>query len=117
MVLPNYDMVAHAVLGLATGTSIGVGAISEDGTALFASSTTGLAMHTSGNVRLQGIGGATGKILVSDATGNATWQKPPKITLDQSSATGQSAVEFRNQGSYVGSFGWSQASTRYFLYD
>jgi len=115
--LPSIGNVAHAVVGAGMGTNRGVGAFSVNGTALFARSNTGLAMHTSGDVRLQGIGEASGKLLISDATGNATWQNPPKITLDQSSATGQSAVEFRNQGSYVGSFGWSQASTRYFLYD
>ncbi len=70
-----------------------------------------------GGLVLTGIDEASGKVLVSSATGDATWQNPPKIMLDQSSTTGQSAVEFRNQGSYVGSFGWSQASTRYFLYD
>ncbi len=75
------------------------------------------ATRINGGLTLTNIGEASGKVLVSNASGDATWQNPPKIMLDQSSATGQSAVEFRNQGSYVGSFGWSQASTRYFLYD
>ncbi len=75
------------------------------------------ATRINGGLSLTGIDEASGKVLVSNATGNATWQNPPKIVLDQSSTTGQSAVEFRNQGNYVGSFGWSQASTRYFLYD
>ncbi len=70
-----------------------------------------------GGLQLTGIGEATGKLLVSNATGEANWQNPPKVTLDQTSATGQSVVEFRNQGVYVGGFGWSQASSRYFLYD
>jgi hypothetical protein len=70
-----------------------------------------------GGLRLTGIGEATGKILVTNASGDATWQNPPKITLDQPSASGQSVIEFRNQGVYVGGFGWSEASSRYFLYD
>lgn len=40
-----------------------------------------------------------------------------RITIDQPSASGQSVLEFRNQGVYVGGFGWSEASSRYFLYD
>lgn len=75
------------------------------------------ATRINGGLALTGIGEASGKLLVSNTSGDATWQNPSKITLDQSSLTGQSAVEFRNQGAYVGSFGWSQASTRYFLYD
>jgi hypothetical protein len=70
-----------------------------------------------GGLRLTGIGEATGKILVTNASSDATWQNPPKITLDQPSASGQSVIEFRNQGVYVGGFGWSEASSRYFLYD
>lgn len=70
-----------------------------------------------GGLRLTGIGEATGKILVTNASGDATWQNPSFISLDQVSASGQSRLEFRNQGVFVGSFGWSEASSRYFLYD
>lgn len=70
-----------------------------------------------GGLQLTGIGEAAGRILVTNASGDATWQNPPKITLDQASVSGQSVIEFRNQGVYVGGFGWSAASSRYFLYD
>lgn len=107
----------NAVSGYGYGTATGVVATSAAGIGIDAKSLSGYAILSSGKIKFQHIGNGTGKILVSDATGEATWQNPPKITLDQSSATGQSAVEFRNQGGYVGSFGWSEASTRYFLYD
>ncbi len=126
-VAPNRNDFAFAMLAQAGSNRYGVGAfsinksavlaVSNSGTAVEAESTSGLAINSKGGVRLTQIGEASGKVLITDATGNATWQNPPKITLDQSSATGQSAVEFRNQGGYVGSFGWSQSSARYFLYD
>ncbi|MCC6761206.1 MAG: tail fiber domain-containing protein [Chitinophagaceae bacterium] len=74
-------------------------------------------VRIAGGLLIQGIGESAGKVLVTDAIGRATWQNPSRITLDQPSATGQSVLEFRNQGVYVGGFGWSEASARYFLYD
>jgi hypothetical protein len=74
-------------------------------------------VRIAGGLLIQEVGESAGKVLVSDASGRATWQNPPKITLDQPSASGQSVIEFRNQGVYVGGFGWSEASSRYFLYD
>jgi hypothetical protein len=74
-------------------------------------------VRIAGGLLIQGVGESAGKVLVTDAIGRATWQNPPKITLDQPSASGQSVIEFRNQGVYVGGFGWSEASGRYFLYD
>jgi Chaperone of endosialidase len=74
-------------------------------------------MKISGAIQLDILGAAAGKLLVSNASGDASWQNPSRITLDQPSATGQSVLEFRNQGVYVGGFGWSEASARYFLYD
>jgi len=105
--------------GMGTFSTNGVSlrAVTQSGTALSVNGGSGFALNSLGNIRFSGLGEADGKVLVSSFLGNATWQNPPKITLNQPSATGQSAVEFRNQGGYVGSFGWSQASTRYFLYD
>lgn len=95
-----------------------IGAFATNGTPLRAvAGANGLALNTNEVFKLNGIGESAGKLITSDGIGNATWQNPAKITLDQSSSSGQSAVEFRNQGVYVGGFGWSQASTRYFLYD
>lgn len=74
-------------------------------------------VRITGGLQIQGIGESAGKFLVTDAIGRATWQNPFRITLDQPSPTGQSVLEFRNQGVYVGGFGWSEASSRYFLYD
>jgi len=74
-------------------------------------------VRIAGGLLIQEVGESAGKVLVSDASGRATWQNPPKITLDQPSVSGQSVVEFRNQGVYVGGFGYSAASNRYFLYD
>ncbi len=44
------------------------------GTAVRAVGGTGIALHTSGNVRMTGIGEASGNVLTSDGAGNATWQ-------------------------------------------
>ncbi|WP_416439513.1 tail fiber domain-containing protein [Phnomibacter sp. MR] len=74
-------------------------------------------VRIAGGLLIQEVGESAGKVLVTDAIGRATWQNPPKITLDQPSPTGQSVIEFRNQGIYVGGLGWSEASSRYFLYD
>ena len=105
------------VVGWAAGDNIGVVGNSYSGIAVEASSNIGIALSTWGDIQMRNIGESDGKFLVTDATGNATWQNPPNITLNQSTATGKSEVNFRNQGNYVGSFGWSQASTRFFLYD
>jgi len=92
-------------------------AISRDGTAVEAESLFGLALSTKGDVHLTKIGEGTGKLLVSDATGNATWQNPPKITVDQAGAAGLPSLEFRNGGAYRGGFGWDQSTGRFFFFD
>lgn len=70
-----------------------------------------------GQLRIRGGEPANGKILISNATGVASWQNPSTLSLDQASATGISQVEFRNAGVYRGAFGWSQADGRFFFYD
>lgn len=112
---PSFNL--NAIAGYGYGNATAVAASSAGGIAVDAQSISGYAILSYGKLKFEKIGHAAGKILVSDATGEATWQNPSKITLDQPSTTGQSAVEFRNQGGYVGSFGWSEASLRYFLYD
>jgi hypothetical protein len=49
---------------------------SNTGAGLFGSSLTGNALQTSGKLLLTGINEGLGKVLTSDATGNATWQVP-----------------------------------------
>ncbi|MGQ0738840.1 MAG: hypothetical protein ACT4OJ_07245, partial [Bacteroidota bacterium] len=59
-----------------SSTSTGVHGRSQTGTAVRAQagSAAALAFHSSGNVRMTGIGEANGAVLTSDAVGNATWQ-------------------------------------------
>jgi hypothetical protein len=72
------------VLGYSnTGTGLSAGTLS--GTGIYTSSISGLALNVNGNLKIAG--GTTspgaGKVLTSDATGNATWQSinqpPPKV--------------------------------------
>ena len=55
-----------------------VQATSNSGTALHGSSTTGYALETNGKVKIAGgnTNPGAGKVLTSDANGNATWQQP-----------------------------------------
>jgi len=65
----------YGVLGTTGHTGVGVGGYSANGTALRGRVTgTGLALHTTGAIRLAGISEGLGKVLTSDASGNATWQ-------------------------------------------
>ncbi|MCF2497175.1 complement C1q domain-containing protein [Dyadobacter chenhuakuii] len=62
----------------ASDTGIGVSGTSSSGVGVLASSTSGLALHVSGSLKIAGNGQSPGqgKILTSDANGNATWQAP-----------------------------------------
>ena len=55
---------------------IGVAGTALSGTGGYFSSRSGLALNTIGKIKLTGIGEAAGRILTSDAVGNATWQTP-----------------------------------------
>jgi hypothetical protein len=88
---------AYGVFGNHTGTGglgvygkadlgIGVQAVSQNGTGLLASSGTGRALEVNGNLKIAGgnTNPGAGKVLTSDANGNATWQQPaaePKIAF------------------------------------
>lgn len=63
-----------------------------DAGALFkiTNSGTGLTLHTTGPVRLQGIGEASNRIMATDAGGNATWRDPAAINI----VTGNGTVNF-----------------------
>lgn len=73
------------VIGYSTNGT-GMSASSIAGTGLYANSISGLALNVNGNVKIAG-GSTTpgaGKVLTSDASGNATWQAPtvtPKIAF------------------------------------
>ena len=61
-----------------SNNGIGVRGLSSSGTALYGNSTTGYALETNGKVKIAGgnTNPGAGKILMSDADGNATWQQP-----------------------------------------
>ncbi len=75
-VTAGYDVGSYGVVGLSGSTGTAGGFFSLSGNALRAKSLTGLALSTSGNLRFAGLGAASGKVLTSDASGNATWQSP-----------------------------------------
>ena len=69
-----------------SGSNVGVSGSTISGTALQGSSTSGYALSTSGNVKIAGgnTSPGAGKVLTSDAQGNATWQpssSTPKIAF------------------------------------
>jgi hypothetical protein len=71
------------VLGYSS-TNTAVSASTISGSALYGSSVSGYALNTSGKIKLAGgdTNPGVGKVLTSDATGNATWQQPaadPKV--------------------------------------
>ena len=87
---------SNGVFGVNTGTGPGVRgesntgtgiiAYSTSGTGLYANSISGKALEVSGNLKIAGgnTNPGSGKILTSDASGNATWQAPvaaPKIAF------------------------------------
>ncbi len=64
----------------------GVAGSTISGTALYGNSISGYALETSGNVKIAGgnTSPGNGKVLTSDASGNATWQTPssaPKVAF------------------------------------
>jgi hypothetical protein len=61
------------VLGL-SDNHIAVAGSSLSGTGGYFTSNTGLALNTSGRIKLTGIGEAAGRVLKSDANGEASWQ-------------------------------------------
>ena len=70
------ESVTYGLLGRSGLAGYAVAGYSLASTALRGSSGTGLALHTSGSLRLNDIGEGAGKVLTSDAAGNATWVAP-----------------------------------------
>lgn len=88
----------YGVLGLQDNGGIGVAAYSLGGTAMRAKSNTGLAFYSTGNLKLAGIGEAAGKVLTSDANGNATWQTPAVTSFTAGSGINITGNTISNSG-------------------
>ena len=76
--IDNYNSTptSSAIKGLGGNTGIGVHGRSTNGTGIYAESSDGTALQVDGKIKIAGNGQspAVGKILTSDASGNATWQ-------------------------------------------
>jgi hypothetical protein len=68
------EEVTYGILGLSGNNGYAVAGYSIGSTALRGKSLTGKALHTTGNIRLEGIGEGVGRVLMSNASGDATWQ-------------------------------------------
>lgn len=66
----------YAYFGTTGDVGVSMGAYTLGGTALRGKATTGKALHTTGSIKMTGIGEAAGRILTSDANGEASWQDP-----------------------------------------
>lgn len=75
---------------------IGVAGTALSGTGGYFSSRTGLALNAKGKIKLTGIGEAAGRILTSDASGNAVWQTPGVDVTLPAGVNGN--VQFNNAG-------------------
>ncbi len=80
----------YAVYGQASTSGTGVYGKSVSGTGIYAQSNSGNALVTDGFVQMIGIGEAAGKVLTSDASGNATWQDNSTPFIHFSSTGGSS---------------------------
>ena len=68
------EAVTYGILGTSGNNGYAVAGYSLGSTALRGKSATGNALHTTGKLRLDGIGEAAGRVLTSNALGEATWQ-------------------------------------------
>jgi hypothetical protein len=99
------------VLGYHAGTGWGIFGNSAAGVGVLGSTTSGIggyftagasgvALSTSGDVKMAGIGEGVGKVLTSDASGNATWQTPATINKIGFSAYLTSNTTVGTSGAY-----------------
>lgn len=63
---------------------------------------TGITLHTTGPVRLQGISEAANRILASDATGNASWKDPSAVNIVTGSGTINFIPKWTSTGTTIG---------------
>ena len=73
----SLEAVTYGVMGQSGNNGYAVAGYSLASTALRAKSNTGLSLHTTGSLKLDGISEALGNVLTSDADGNAKWQALP----------------------------------------
>lgn len=73
----GFETGRYGVLGSIADSGTAVGAFSLAGTAFRgkANNPLGTALYTTGKIKMDGIGEGTGKVLTSDASGNAIWKK------------------------------------------
>lgn len=73
----------------ASGNGMGVVGISTNGTGVYAFGVSGTsyALQTNGRVQIQGQGAGAGKLLSSDATGNATWNSAAALNIVSGNGT------------------------------
>ncbi|MBK6938319.1 MAG: hypothetical protein IPH18_16760 [Chitinophagaceae bacterium] len=85
-----------------SASGIGINGTSNTGTGGRFTTTSGLALHTTGGLRLQGIGEAASRILASDASGNATWQTVASIGAVTGSGTLNLLPKWTPSGTVLG---------------
>lgn len=73
----------------ASGGGYGVAGVSSTGTGVYAYGVLGssYALQTNGRVQIQGQGAGAGKVLSSDATGNATWNSAAALNIVSGNGT------------------------------
>ena len=91
---------------------IGVAGTALSGTGGYFSSRSGLSLYTIGKIKLTGIGEAAGRILTSDAVGNATWQTPGVDVTLPGGINGN--IQFNNNSVFGGdnNLNWNNINKR-----
>jgi len=103
--LYGYAENAYAIFGYTEKGTAVFGNSNGIGTAgFFQSASTGFALKSSGPVQLLGIGSGAGKVLTSDAVGNATWQNVGTAKVHFSSLEGSSQAISNGGIQYVNSW-------------
>ena len=99
------------VLGRSSA-NIGIAGTSVSGTGGYLTSSTGIALLTKGGLKLTGIGEAAGRILTSDAMGNATWQTPGVDVTLPGGINGN--IQFNNNSVFGGdnNLNWNNINKR-----
>ncbi len=88
----------------ASGNGIGVAGISNNGTGVYAFGVggTAYALQTNGKVQIQGQGAGAGKVLSSDATGNATWNTAASLNIVSGNGTVNLVPKWTPDGNTLG---------------
>ena len=88
----------------ASGNGMGVVGISNNGTGVYAYGVNGIsyALQTNGKVQIQGQGAGAGKVLSSDATGNATWTTAASLNIVSGNGTFNYIPKWTPDGNTLG---------------